>query len=238
MRRLLRDTLRGSWFQRGIGFLAAEYLKFVWRTNRFTLDPPGLYERVEPQLPAIFAFWHGQHFMTPFIKTKDSHVAKVLVSLHPDGEYNAIAAERLGIGTIRGSGDHGSGFHRKGGISAYREMVRALEENYNVAMTADVPKRSRIVGLGIIMLARESGRPIMPFAMATSRYIRLNNWDRTTINLPFGRGALIGVEEVYVPSDADAEKMEELRLKLEAILNEATRRAYALVGRPEGADHG
>ena len=238
MRRLLRDTLRGSWFQRGIGFLAAEYLKFVWRTNRFTLDPPGLYERVERQLPAIFAFWHGQHFMTPFIKTKDSHVAKVLVSLHPDGEYNAIAAERLGIGTIRGSGDHGSGFHRKGGISAYREMVRALEENYNVAMTADVPKRSRIVGLGIIMLARESGRPIMPFAMATSRYIRLNNWDRTTINLPFGRGALIGVEEVYVPSDADAEKMEELRLKLEAILNEATRRAYAMVGRPEGADHG
>jgi len=238
LRRLLRDTLRGSWFQRGIGFLAAEYLKFVWRTNRFTLDPPGLYERVEPQLPAIFAFWHGQHFMTPFIKTKDSHVAKVLVSLHPDGEYNAIAAERLGIGTIRGSGDHGSGFHRKGGISAYREMVRALEENYNIALTADVPKRSRVVGLGIIMLARESGRPIMPFAMATSRYIRLNNWDRTTINLPFGRGALIGVEEVYVPSDADAEKMEELRLKLEAILNEATRRAYALVGRPEGADHG
>jgi len=238
LRRLLRDTLRGSWFQRGIGFLAAEYLKFVWRTNRFTLDPPGLYERVERQLPAIFAFWHGQHFMTPFIRTKDSHVAKVLVSLHPDGEYNAIAAERLGIGTIRGSGDHGSGFHRKGGISAYREMVRALEENYNVAMTADVPKRSRIVGLGIIMLARESGRPIMPFAMATSRYIRLNNWDRTTINLPFGRGALIGVEEVYVPSDADAEKMEELRLKLEAILNEATRRAYAMVGRPEGADHG
>ena len=238
MRRLLRDTLRGSWFQRAIGFLAAEYLTFVWRTNRFTLDPPGLYERVERQLPAIFAFWHGQHFMTPFIRTKDSHVAKVLVSLHPDGEYNAIAAERLGIGTIRGSGDHGSGFHRKGGISAYREMVRALEENYNVAMTADVPKRSRIVGLGIIMLARESGRPIMPFAMATSRYIRLNNWDRTTINLPFGRGALIGVEEVYVPSDADAEKMEELRLKLEAILNEATRRAYAMVGRPEGADHG
>ena len=238
MRRLLRDTLRGSWFQRGIGFLAAEYLKFVWRTNRFTLDPPGLYERVERQLPAIFAFWHGQHFMTPFIKTKDSHVAKVLVSLHPDGEYNAIAAERLGIGTIRGSGHHGSGFHRKGGLGAYREMVRALEENYNVAMTADVPKRSRIVGLGIIMLARESGRPIMPFAMATSRYIRLNNWDRTTINLPFGRGALIGVEEVYVPADADAEKMEELRLKLEAILNEATRRAYAMVGRPEGADHG
>ena len=143
-------------------------------------------------MPAIFAFWHGQHFLTPFIKTKESHRAKVLISRHRDGEFNAIAAERLGIGTIRGSGDHGSAFHRKGGVGAFKEMVRALEDNYNVALTADVPKRSRVAGLGIIMLARESGRPIMPFAMATSRFIRLNNWDRTTINLPFGRGALVG----------------------------------------------
>ncbi len=74
--------------------------------------------------------------------------------------------------------------------------------------------------------------PIMPFAMATSRFIRLNNWDRTTINLPFGRGALVGVEEINVPSDADAATMERLRLRLEAYLNEATRRAYAKVGRP------
>jgi hypothetical protein len=188
-------------------------------------------------MPAIFAFWHGQHFLTPFIKTKETHKAKVLISLHRDGEFNAIAVERLGIGTIRGSGDHGSAFHRKGGVGAFKEMVRALDDNYNVALTADVPKRSRVVGLGIIMLARESGRPIMPFAMATSRYIQLDNWDRTTINLPFGRGAVVGVEEVYVPPDADAETMEQCRLKLEAILNEATRRAYEIVGRPEGAKH-
>jgi len=45
--------------------------------------------------------------MTPFIKTKESHRAKVLISRHRDGEFNAIAAERLGIGTIRGSGRYG-----------------------------------------------------------------------------------------------------------------------------------
>ena len=238
MKKLLRDTLRSSWFQRAVGFLAAEYLRLVWWTNKFTIDPPHVYDMVEPRQPAIFAFWHGQHFMTPFIRTKESHRAKVLISRHRDGEFNAIAAERLGVGTIRGSGDHGSAFHRKGGVGAFKEMVRALEENCNVALTADVPKRSRVAGLGIIMLARESGRPIMPFAMATSRFIRLNNWDRTTINLPFGRGALIGIEEINVPPDADAATMEELRLKLENILNEATRRAYATVGRPEEADHG
>jgi lysophospholipid acyltransferase (LPLAT)-like uncharacterized protein len=231
-------VLRGSWVQRAAGFLAAEFLRLVWLTNRFSFDPPDVHDIVEPQMPAIFAFWHGQHFMTPFIKSKEIHRAKVLISRHRDGEFNAIAAERLGIGTIRGSGDHGSAFHRKGGVGAFKEMVHALAENYNVALTADVPKRSRIAGLGIIMLARESGRPIMPFAMATSRFLRLKNWDRTTINLPFGRGVLVGGEIIMVPPDSGAEAMEELRARLEATLNDATRRAYAQIGRPEEAGHG
>ena len=237
MKKLLRNVLRSGWFQRAVGFLAAEYLRLVWKTNSFIYDPPDVYDMVEQRQPAIFVFWHGQHFMTPFIKTKAEYRGKVLISRHRDGEYNAIAAERLGIGTIRGSGDHGSAFNRKGGVGAFKEMVRALAENYNVALTADVPKRARIAGLGVIMLARESGRPIMPFAMATSRFIRLNNWDRTTINLPFGRGALVGIEEINVPTDADAATMERLRLRLETYLNEATRLAYAKVGRPE-AGHG
>jgi lysophospholipid acyltransferase (LPLAT)-like uncharacterized protein len=238
LKNLLRNTLRSGWFQHAVGFLAAEYLRLVWLTNKFSYEPPDVYARVEPRMPAIFAFWHGQHFMTPFVRVKESYRAKVLISRHRDGEYNAIAAERLGVGTIRGSGDHGAAFHRKGGVGAFKEMVRALEDNYNVALTADVPKRARIAGLGIIMLARETGRPIMPFAMVTSRFIRLKNWDRTTINLPFGRGALVGIKEINVPPDADAALMEELRLDLEATLKEATRRAYAMVGRPEGADRG
>ena len=238
MKKLLRNVLRSSWVQQAVGFLAAEYLRLVWLTNKFSFDPPGVYEIVEPQQPVILAFWHGQHFLTPFIKIKESHRAKVLISRHRDGEFNAIAAERLGIETIRGSGDHGSAFHRKGGVGAFKEMVRALADGYNVASTADVPKRSRVAGLGIIMLARESGRPIVPFAMATSRFIRLNNWDRTTINLPFGRGALVGIEGIFVPPDADAETMEKLRVQLETVLNEATRRAYAQVGRPDGTDNG
>jgi len=238
LKKLLRNVLRSSWVQQAVGFLAAEYLRLVWLTNKFSFDPPGVYEIVEPQQPVILAFWHGQHFLTPFIKTKESHRAKVLISRHRDGEFNAIAAQRLGIETIRGSGDHGSAFHRKGGVGAFKEMVRALADGYNVASTADVPKRSRVAGLGIIMLARESGRSIVPFAMATSRFIRLNNWDRTTINLPFGRGALVGIEGIFVPPDADAETMEKLRVQLETVLNEATRRAYAQVGRPDGTDNG
>jgi lysophospholipid acyltransferase (LPLAT)-like uncharacterized protein len=235
LKRFLRDLLRSSWAQRALGVLAAEYLRLVWLTNRFTYDPPDVYDTIEPRQPVILVFWHGQHFMTPFIKTKKGHRAKVLISRHRDGEFNAIAAERLGIGTIRGSGDHGGAFNRKGGVGAFKEMMRALEENWNVATTADVPKRARVVGLGAIMLARETGRPILPFAMVTSRFIRLKNWDSTTINLPFGRGAVVGIDSIVVPPDADAATMEKLRQQVEDYLNEATRRAYAAVGRPEGA---
>lgn len=235
MKRFLRDLLRSPWVQRALGVLAAEYLRFVWRTTKFTYDPPNVYDLVLPQQPLILVFWHGQHFMTPFIKNKPEYRAKVLISRHRDGEFNAIAAERLGIGTIRGSGDHGGSFARKGGVGAFREMMRALEEGWNVATTADVPKRARVAGLGAIMLARETGRPILPFAMVTSRFIRLKNWDQSTINLPFGRGAVVGIDFVFVPRDADAETMERLRQQVETDLNEAIRRAYAQVGRPEAA---
>jgi lysophospholipid acyltransferase (LPLAT)-like uncharacterized protein len=233
LKRLLRDLLRSGFVQRALGVLAAEYLRLVWYTNRFSYQPSDVYGIVEPLMPAIFVFWHGQHFMTPFIKTKASYRAKVLISRHRDGEFNALAVERLGIGTIRGSGDHSGAFHRKGGVGAFLEMVRTLEDGCNMATTADVPKRARVAGLGAIMLARESGRPIIPFAMVTSRFIRLKNWDSTTINLPFGRGAVVGIEPVYVPPDADAATMEKLRQHVENLLNEATRRAYAAVGRPE-----
>jgi lysophospholipid acyltransferase (LPLAT)-like uncharacterized protein len=238
LKRLIRNGLRSSWFQRAAGFLAAEFLRLVWRTNRFSIEPPDIYAQVEPRLPAILVFWHGQHFLAPFIKTKPSYRVKVLISLHRDGEFNAIAVQRLGIETIRGSGDHGSAFNRKGGVGAFMEMVRALGDGYNMALTADVPKRSRVAGLGVIMLARETGRPIVPFAMATSRFLRLNNWDRTTINLPFGRGAVVAGDMMVVPPDADAETMEKLRVQLEASLNQATREAYAKIGRPEEAVHG
>jgi hypothetical protein len=46
---------------------------------------------------------------------------------------------------------------------------------------------------------------------------------------------VVGIDAVIVPPDADAETMEKLRRQLEIYLNDATRRAYAQVGRPEAS---
>lgn len=233
MKRLLRNLGRARWVQYAAGFAAAEFLRFVWRTNRFTLDPPEIYKTIEPDMPVIIAFWHGQHFLMPFLKL-EQYSAKVLISRHRDGEINAIAAERLNVGTVRGSGDHGTEFHRKGGVGAFKEMLRTLENKINMALTADVPKVARRAGLGIIMLARESGRPILPVAIASTRFKRLRNWDRSVIHLPFGRGVIAAGDIIWVPPDADNATMQELRAQLEERLNEVTRRSYALIGADEG----
>lgn len=231
--RLWRHIARQRWAKVAVGVAAAEYLRFVGWTNRFTLEPSDILERGDADMPIIAAFWHGQHFLAP-IARKPKHPAKMLASRHRDGEINAIAAEWLGIGTIRGSGNHGGSFVHKAGVAAFQAMVDALAEGCSVALSADVPKVARVAGLGVIKLAQISGRPIYPGAIATSRRIVFDNWDRTTFNLPFGRAAGVGAEPIRVPHDADAAALEAARLLLEQRLNAATARAYALVDRPNG----
>jgi len=214
-------------FHEAVGIAAASYLRLVWRTSRVTVEPEGIYEQVE--IPAIIAMWHGQHFMAPFIRRDDpSHRAKVLISRHRDGEINARAAERLNIGTIRGSGAHNGGFHQKGGAVAFTEMLEALKDGYNVAMTADVPKIARVAGLGVVKRAQHSGRPIYAVAMASSRRIELDNWDRTAINLPFGRIGVAASDAIFVAPDADREMLEAARQRVESELNRVTKRAYEI----------
>ena len=210
-------------FQKAVGVLSAEYLRFVWKTNRVIYDPPDIHARLQPDYPVILAMWHGQHFLIPFVR--GTAKSKVLVSRHRDGELNAITAERLGVGAIRGSGSHDGEFMRKGGVSAFWEMIAALEEGYSLGVTADVPKVSRVAGRGIIMLARESGRPILPVAVTTSRRYELDNWDRSTINLPFGRCGAVAAPLIRVAPDADDVAIEQARRAVEDALNAVTIRA-------------
>ncbi len=233
----LKRIAQSRFMQKAIGVTAAEYLRLVWKTSTVVMEPPDIYERVIPELPVILAMWHGQHFLMPFVRRE--HRAKVLISRHRDGEMNAIAAERLGVGTIRGSGDMGRRFDRKGGVGAFKSMLHALDDGYSMALTADVPKISRVAGAGIVKLAQLSGRPLCSVAVTTSRRIQLDNWDRSVVNLPFSRIAIVVGEPIRVPAEADEVRLESYRAALEATLDAATARAYAIAdGRDGGADRG
>jgi lysophospholipid acyltransferase (LPLAT)-like uncharacterized protein len=225
-----RRLAHARWVQVAIGTLGAWYLRFVWWTTRVVVEPADIYERVDRDYPIIVAMWHGQHFLTPFVR-RPQYRTKVLISRHRDGEVNAVTAQQLGLSMIRGSGNLGGDFSQKGGVPAFIAMVAALKEGYIMALTADVPKVARVAGRGLLMLARSSGRPIYPLAIATQRRYEVDNWDRSAINLPFGRGAVVVGDPVWVPADADEPTLERLRSAVESALNRATARAYAIVDR-------
>jgi hypothetical protein len=207
-------------------------LRLVWTTTGFVMEPEGFVEQAQFDFPVIVGVWHGQHLLLPFMR--GGHAFKVLVSRHRDGEINAIAAEHLGIGTIRGSGDHGAEFARKGGVGAFRQILATLAQGCSVTLTADVPKVTRVAGRGIIRLAAVSGRPIYLVAIATRNRVTLDNWDRTEINLPFGRGGIVGRGPFRVAADADADALETARRTIETELDVATTRAHELADRPRG----
>ena len=81
-----------------------------------------------------------------------------------------------------------------------------------------------------------SGRPIVPFAVATSRYRVINSWSRMTINLPFSKLGIVMGDPIFVPQGAGREELENYRRRVEAALNETTAKAYAVASAdPAGA---
>src|SRR5918998_3681425 len=226
---LLKRISRTKAASEAAGLLMARYLGLVQRTNRFVMEPPDADARLAPLMPVIAAMWHGQHFMVHFAKRPEDRAAS-LVSRSGDGEFNAIALRHLGIRAIRGSGARGRDIRKKGGIQAMRAMLRALADGEMVVLTADIPKISRVCGDGIVTLAQLSGRPIVPVAVVTSRRIDFRSWDRASIGLPFGRGAMVLGDPIPVPRDADAQTLEALRRQVERELDAVHGRAYALVG--------
>lgn len=224
---MLKRILKAPAVQRGLGRVAAGYLKSVQLTSDFVATPDNIYDLLDRDAPVILSMWHGQHFLAPFVR-RPTDKAAVLVSRHRDGEINAVAAEILGVSTIRGSGDPKGRFDKKGGVGAFKTMIDTLGQGINVALTADVPKISRKVGLGIVTLARYSGRPIYPLGIGTSRAIRLNNWDRSTIGLPFSTVAYAVGELIHVAPDADDAAMQAARQALQTQMEWAEAAAQAM----------
>lgn len=212
--------------------LISGYLRLVYATNKRL---PGFDETIASQkqhTPYIVTFWHGQHLMGTFVREKSVPVV-AMFSRSADAELNARVAEKLGLKTVRGSGGRADSNNTgKGGARALITLKRALDQGISTGMIADVAHSPvREAGQGIILLAKLSGRPILPVAYAFSRCIVLQrSWDKTSIPLPFGRSAAVTTEPVWVPVDADENLLEEKRLELTRKLDAATDAAYKQLG--------
>lgn len=228
----IRQPIANSWlFKHALAGAIVAYLRLVKATNRKLTGVGENDEFVEVNGPLIVALWHGQHLLSPVYWPR-RHPAVAMLSRSADAELNAIAVKMLGIEAVRGSGGrdeaHDPG---KGGARALIGLKKALEQGKNALMIADIPHgQARQAGLGIITLARISGRPIVPVAIATSRKRVLHStWDKTVINLPFGRAAAIPGALVHVPADADEAMMEAKRRELTEALDAVNHLAQSMV---------
>jgi lysophospholipid acyltransferase (LPLAT)-like uncharacterized protein len=207
------------------------WLLLVYKTNKMLSNSTNTADIFNENSPAIFAIWHGQHFMTPFLSPKDAQIV-TLFSKSADAEINAKLIEHMGFETIRGSGGRDT-FQStdKGGAKALVRLKRALDAGKSVVMIADISKATpRKAGLGIITLAKISGRPIIGVAYASSRRIVIEkSWDKTTINLPFGRAIVRTTAPLFVDKNANDTMIEFKRRTLDETLSFITHEAYSMV---------
>lgn len=169
----------------------------------------------------IFAFWHDGLLAPLVIRTK----VRVLISEHADGELIAQACRHLGIGVIRGSS-------ARGGLRALMEMIRTAGEPAHLGITPDGPRGPRReLQPGIIMVASQTGIPILPIGVGFSRVWRAPSWDRFAVPCPFS--TLVGVigEPIFVPPNLTKEELRRYRVEVQASLNELTALAEEWGGR-------
>jgi len=182
------------------------------------------------RVPVIYALWHCHVFFMPLLRLHARRPVAVLLSSHRDARIVGVAARLRGVELVEGSST-------RGGVSAYRQLLRRLRSGQSVCITPDGPRGpARQVKAGVLHLARQSGCAVVPVGLALNRLRRLRSWDRSVLPLPFGRAVLALGAPLYVPpgqasadGSATAAEATALAAALEAT---STAAARALAGGP------
>jgi lysophospholipid acyltransferase (LPLAT)-like uncharacterized protein len=168
-------------------------------------------------IPAIGTCWHGRLLMMPIAYQGKN--LNFLVSPHRDGQVVGKTLERFGFHPILGS-------TTRRGFSAFKKMVQAQQNGSDIGIVPDGPKGPRHhAKIGVIELAKLTGRAILPLTFSASKKKVFKTWDHFLLPCPFSRGVFIWGEPIYVDPNGDRHHLEEKRMLLERRLNELTERA-------------
>ena len=192
----------------------------TWRLR--VVSPEGLASDIRSgRRQGIFTFWH-RHLLT-LLPTFRGYRICLPVSAHRDGEYIAHLMERYGFVASRGSST-------RGGLSALRGLLSAVEDGLSCAITPDGPRGPRFtVQPGFALLARRARLPVYPIGVAARRAWVLGSWDAFMIPKPFTRVAIVAGRPIP-PEEVAATKPEALCAELKSRMDEATQAARQAVG--------
>jgi lysophospholipid acyltransferase (LPLAT)-like uncharacterized protein len=207
------DPVRHAWLARIFGRFMAAYVALVARTCRVSGPPIN-------QEQAIFAIWHESNLVAAIAAWKlrnDKHPV-VFSTRGFRGIVMNTMLHSFGADVVT-LPDEGAA-SRGEATSLSREMARLGREGRSLVVSCDGPFGPyRLVKPGVLIVARESGVPIQPWAVASRPPFRLNRrWDRMIVALPFGRLRVVEGSVIWV---ADRErikpKLAELQAELERI---------------------
>lgn len=194
------------------GVLLNAYGELVLRTSRLRVQAdPAVDQLVHAQgVPVIYALWHCHVFVVPLLRRYGRRPLAVLLSSHRDARIVGVAASLRGVQLVEGSST-------RGGLKAYRQLLRHLAQRQTVCLTPDGPRGpARRVKPGVIQLARQSGCAVVPVSLACSRQHRLRSWDRSVLPLPFGQHVLRLAGPLYFGTAAELPaQQEQLAMALE-----------------------
>jgi lysophospholipid acyltransferase (LPLAT)-like uncharacterized protein len=172
--------------------------------------------------PVLYTAWHC-HLLFPlfYAQNYSAQLPPVVLMASPshDGEFIAAVARGLGFTVCLGS-------RRKGGVQALKLMSDYHRQGYSCGLIADGSRGpARVAQNGPLYLARITGAPIVPLAVAASRRKIFQTWDRFVLPLPFSRLALLVGEPLLVGPAARGPALEALRQELEDRLNKLFQQA-------------
>ena len=169
----------------------------------------------------IFCCWHNRLFLGPHLLPRN-RIINALQSSHSDGMVTSVAFKYLGMNVILGSS-------KKGGMQAFRKMVKCIKLGESIAITPDGPKGPKEkVKEGIIKLAQITDTSIIPLVWATNKFKLINSWDGFVIPYPFSKGVYSFGKPINVKKKINEEELEFVRQNLE---NEIKRLAQRVENR-------
>jgi lysophospholipid acyltransferase (LPLAT)-like uncharacterized protein len=209
--------VRFAWLARLFGRALAAYARLVAATSR-PHGPPITQDQV------VFAIWHEANLaaMSAALRLRDNPRVVSFSTRGFRGIVMNTMLEALGGGFVAlpDEGQHTRG--EAGRLSL--DLARVGRDGDSVVVSCDGPLGPyRAAKPGVLLVAREAGLPIQPWAVAIRPAVRLRGrWDRQLLPLPFGR---IRIEQGDPITVAPREPLKPKLALLQAALDEVAERA-------------
>lgn len=197
-----------------VGILSRVVFTLLFATCRleiFGTDTGAAHKRGQTDGNVLYVTWHQR--LIPYIWYYRFKEVVVMASMSRDGELASRYVTAFGWISVRGSS-------KKRGREALLEMVPYVKRGHPAALACDAPTGPAYLSkIGIVALAKKSGRPIQAGMWSCDNHWTIKSWDRTMIPKPFSRIMLMYGDPIWVSEDASRQACEATRQHLDDQLN-------------------